>query len=229
MCSISFKCKFDKYFIGKTSKKIKKSTNNGESIYDIKNYKSSCAWTNKYKLESVIEITEKSANNLTLEYMDKYGIENVRGGSWQQLELTDVQIGEIRMTLEVKRLVKYGHELTNPPKSVLQTTNIGQSTKPSKTVESKNVKFSETNDIKIIDRINFHDNFPEEFININSREFLTCCICNNVFDSADFVENHEKHCANTDINSKGVVDYLSDVITCSFGAMNYVSSFIQST
>lgn len=74
----------DKYYIGKSSNpniRIDKHfSNNGSS------------WTQKYKPISVIEIINDvddfDEDKYTLKYMAKYGIENVRGGSFCEIYLT---------------------------------------------------------------------------------------------------------------------------------------------
>lgn len=80
------RCAKKKYFVGKYK--------SNDAIFDknIRNYKSVCAWTERYSPVSVQEIMTASVDDTVISYMKKHGIENVRGGSWQQMELTDAQI-----------------------------------------------------------------------------------------------------------------------------------------
>ena len=67
----------------------------GKSINVDKRYQEhldgSTAWTAKYTplkiLETVESLTNTSELNKTLEYMERYGIDNVRGGPWCQLNI----------------------------------------------------------------------------------------------------------------------------------------------
>ena len=79
------KCKNNKYFIGRTSKEE----------FSLENYFNSLGnrWT---FLNEPIELLELIRNcdkfdedKYTLKYMDKYGIDNVRGGSWNKENLND--------------------------------------------------------------------------------------------------------------------------------------------
>ena len=80
----------DKWYIGKTYKKVK------ERFQEHLDGKGS-SWTNKYKPIKVHNIVNTCGPNegaeywqenaLTLEYMEEYGIENVRGGTYTNVEL----------------------------------------------------------------------------------------------------------------------------------------------
>jgi cellular nucleic acid-binding protein len=61
------------------------------------------AWTSKYKPLSLIESkpiqNEHDENNITKDYMKKYGIENVRGGTYTQIKLDDSIISVLNKEL----------------------------------------------------------------------------------------------------------------------------------
>jgi predicted GIY-YIG superfamily endonuclease len=77
-----------KYYVGKTN-------NPSFRIEKHLNYNGS-AWTKKYKPISVIDIIPKcddyDEDKYTIKYMEKYGIKNVRGGSFCQINLNDNNI-----------------------------------------------------------------------------------------------------------------------------------------
>lgn len=86
-------CEDNRYYIGKTDRPIE------NRIYEhFNNYGSE--WTKKFKPFKVIEVRydadEFDEDKYTKIYMKKYGIDNVRGGTYTQLELCDYQ----RKTLE---------------------------------------------------------------------------------------------------------------------------------
>ena len=81
------KLKENKYYIGKSDNVLNRFqqhiNGNGSS------------WTKKYKpisIEKTIEnISSFEEDKITKEYLSKYGIDNVRGGSYVEIELTGVQ------------------------------------------------------------------------------------------------------------------------------------------
>jgi hypothetical protein len=85
----------DKYYIGK-------SKNHLQRIEDHKNNIGSY-WTKKYKPLEVIDVFEQNdsfdEDKTTLQYMDLYGIENVRGGAFVQLNISNSQIEFIQKIL----------------------------------------------------------------------------------------------------------------------------------
>lgn len=86
------KCKKKKYFVGK-----RKFNDSKDQSMNIRDYPSKCAWTNLYTPLSVQEILlDRSIDDSVLDCMKKYGIENVRGGSWQQAELTNAQLESLK-------------------------------------------------------------------------------------------------------------------------------------
>ena len=86
------RCYNNKYYIGKTEKKI------------MQRYKEhltgkGSAWTRKYKPIELVECIggdKFDEDKKTKEYMEKYGINNVRGGSYCQITLDKVSVASIK-------------------------------------------------------------------------------------------------------------------------------------
>ena len=89
------KLKQRKWYIGRTSKydKIKR-------VLQHFSEKGGSQWTRKYKPVRVEEMikdeTKRAEDKVTKDYMDKYGIENVRGGAYCQLELSEEHLRALR-------------------------------------------------------------------------------------------------------------------------------------
>lgn len=90
------KCEQDKYYVGKSKNIVTR--------LDQHNSGSGSVWTKKYP---PIEVVENIANcdkfdedKYTLKYMEKYGIKNVRGGSFVKAELSSEQIENIKRLLD---------------------------------------------------------------------------------------------------------------------------------
>lgn len=81
------KLKNNKYYVGQ-------STNVNQRIKQHERGEGS-AWTQKYEPVEVVEIKKNASpfdeDKMTKQYMAKYGVENVRGGSYSQVRLTDEQ------------------------------------------------------------------------------------------------------------------------------------------
>jgi len=91
------KCKGGKYYVGKANNDLEKRINKhmrGKG----------CAWTKKYpaiKRISVFNNADKfDEDKYTLKFMEKYGIENVRGGTYSNPELEEYQISEIQEKID---------------------------------------------------------------------------------------------------------------------------------
>ena len=78
------KCNNNKYYIGKTFKNINKRFKK-----HLKGFGAS--WTKKHKPIKILNIYENcddyDEDKYTKMYMDKYGIDNVRGGSYTKVKL----------------------------------------------------------------------------------------------------------------------------------------------
>lgn len=79
------KCKKNKYYVGKT--------NNPNYRLDSHFMEGGSVWTKKYKPEQLYELipnqTDHDEQRITQKYMEKYGIENVRGGPWCKIDISD--------------------------------------------------------------------------------------------------------------------------------------------
>ena len=83
----SLKLQSNKYYIGKTDNPNFRLENHFDS--------SGSAWTKKYKPISIHRVIPDQVNHdeqrVTQDYMEKYGIDNVRGGAWVQITLSDTE------------------------------------------------------------------------------------------------------------------------------------------
>ena len=85
----------NKYYVGKT---------NNPAIRIVQHFNYGSAWTNKHKPLKVIEIIPNCDNydedKYTIIYMKKYGINNVRGGSFCETELNNTNIETIKKMID---------------------------------------------------------------------------------------------------------------------------------
>jgi len=83
------RCEENKWYIGKSGNLSQRLE---EHFYD----QNGSAWTSKYKPIQLMEIKtvdgEFHEDLIVKEYMKKYGIENVRGGSYSSITLVDYQL-----------------------------------------------------------------------------------------------------------------------------------------
>jgi len=85
----------DKYYIGKTT--------NPSFRIDSHFNSNGSAWTRKYRPISVEKLVpdcdDYDEDKYTKKYMEKYGIENVRGGSYVQVELSEFHTEVLKMEI----------------------------------------------------------------------------------------------------------------------------------
>ena len=85
----------ERYYIGKS--------NNVNSRYQEHINGNGSAWTRKYKPISIQKIIKNVSafeeDKITKEYMSKYGIDKVRGGSYVEIELSDSHIDILQMEI----------------------------------------------------------------------------------------------------------------------------------
>ena len=90
------KCTNNKYYIGKTMNDISKRFNTHQKGHGA-------VWTRKYRpikiLESHKNCDHFDEDKYTKIYMDKYGIENVRGGSYTKINLDNSTINFLKKEL----------------------------------------------------------------------------------------------------------------------------------
>ena len=79
------KCQKNKFYIGKTE--------NPDYRLESHFSEGGSAWTKKYKpiqlYQLVPDQTDHDEQRVTQEYMEKYGIDNVRGGPWCKIDISD--------------------------------------------------------------------------------------------------------------------------------------------
>jgi predicted GIY-YIG superfamily endonuclease len=86
-----------RYYIGRTKEVLSSSPNGDGQFRRFEQHLNGngSAWTKKYKpiaIEKTLEnVSIFEEDKVTKEYMDKYGIDMVRGGSYVQIELNEIQ------------------------------------------------------------------------------------------------------------------------------------------
>ena len=84
-----------KYYVGKSTNVINR--------YQQHLNGSGSAWTKKYKPISLVKmignVSPFEEDKITKEYMSKYGINNVRGGSYVEVELSEFHIAALKMEI----------------------------------------------------------------------------------------------------------------------------------
>jgi hypothetical protein len=178
----------NKYYIGKT-------TNPNFRLQNHNNGNGS-AWTSKYKpiklLELIPNCDHYDEDKYTRIYMDKYGIDNVRGGAYVQLKLDDITIkhlNQLSISTNNKCFIceKTDHYAKQCPHNIC--TRCGhKSHNISKCYAEKHITGYKLHKNKI-------NNFPElqSFIDISSSDSSSDSSNDN-----DYYKNYIKHINDND-------------------------------
>ena len=175
-----------KYYVGKTE--------NPKFRLDSHFKNGGCAWTKKYKPQQIIALfpdcDDFDEDKFTLKYMSKYGIDNVRGGSFCRSELTDKSTIE-RMITSSNDCCHFcggkGHFIRNCTKK-----------KEKNKYSKQNKHFLQlSKDYESADEVEFEEeetSGEEDFDMIVSEEWR-CSYCDQGFDTEKGARFHENvHC-----------------------------------
>lgn len=149
-------------------------------------------WTKKYKPISHIKTIENASpfeeDKITKEYMSKYGIENVRGGSYASIELSEEQEDVLRRELRTANNCclncgKAGHFANQCKRksSFTGTCSCGR-------------KFLEFQEFMSHQRMCFSQNKPAESSEEESEEEWECSYCDRTFETKFGCIVHERTC-----------------------------------
>jgi len=182
-----------KYYIGKTKK------DPGVRFQEHLSGRGA-GWTRKYKPIKLINVIESDdpydENKVTLKYMNEYGIENVRGGSFCRPELDEETTKIIKTMINGSEDVCYrcgkpGHFVRNcKAKTILP--------KPD-SEEDKKLEINDDILYKLYDVINEYISRKkaedtDDDISSGSEEWSRCEYCGKEMESEKHHKNHTKYC-----------------------------------
>lgn len=124
------KCKLDKYYVGRTQYEVCVAYNEHFSG-------KLCNWTKLYPPVDIVETIsgDKSTEDVTvLHYIEKYGLDNVRGGSYSSVILDNKTVVEILKKINIDYCCdcnKNGHFASECPDKKIVYNSFKESSKPS--------------------------------------------------------------------------------------------------
>ena len=96
------KLKSGKYYVGKTNHTFQRFSQHQTG--------SGAKWTKKYPVVDLFAfhhgMKDSDENKITIQMMKKYGVKNVRGGSWTKVNMTQNEINKLESKIKKRRTVK---------------------------------------------------------------------------------------------------------------------------
>jgi hypothetical protein len=173
------KLKNNKYYIGKTF--------NVDNRYEQHLNGIGSSWTKKYKplsiLKKILSTSPFDEDKYVKEYMSKYGIDNVRGGSYTSIELDEISLLTLQKELwHSKNLCTRCGRNTHFAKDCYAKTDIDGNLIDN----DKSLYYTET-----------ESSSPSSSSSSSYQEVWCCSYCNKEYDSENGARFHENfYCKN---------------------------------
>lgn len=181
----------NKYYIGKSSNPLSRVKEHITStLINTPSYMGS-GWTKLYQPDKILDVISSyddfDEDKFTLKYMKKYGIDNVRGGSFCELNLSQHNIITIEKMIAGANDKCYycngiNHYINDCPQK-----NIKRIPKKHKNI---NIKTKDIAKSKIVKFFSAEKLMQNSNININNGEYY-CKYCNKKFDNKQNKITHE--------------------------------------